>query len=40
MRGYRKRESAGMRKKMFAPTADKVNLRNVRMRQPRGGRCL
>lgn len=37
---YRRRESRGHRNKMFAPTADKVNVRNVRMRQPRGGRCL
>lgn len=38
MRGYRKRESAAMRRKIFSPTADKVNMRNVRYRQPRGGR--
>ena len=40
MKGYRKRESAHKRHAMFSPTADKVNMRNVRMRQPRGGRCL
>jgi len=40
MKGYRKRESAAMRARVFAPTADKTNLRNVRVRQPRGGRCL
>lgn len=37
---YRRRESRSHKKKMFAPTADKTNLRNVKMRQPRGGRCL
>lgn len=37
---YRKAESKSMRKKVFTPTADKKNLRNVRIRQPRGGRCL
>lgn len=40
MKGYRKPESAKMRNKIFSPTADKTNLRNVRVRQPRGGRCL
>lgn len=40
MRGYRKRESAGHRRAVFSATADKTNLRNVRMRQPRGGRSL
>lgn len=40
MRGHRKRESASHRKAMFSPTADKTNLRNIRYRQPRGGRCL
>lgn len=37
---YRRRESRAHKKKMFGPTADKVNVRNVRIRQPRGGRCL
>lgn len=40
MKGYRKKESAAMRHKVFSPTADKTNLKNVRVRQPRGGRCL
>ena len=40
MKGYRKRESAVRRRSLFGPTTDKVNMRNVRMRQPRGGRCL
>lgn len=40
MKGYRKPESKAMRKKVFGPTADKTNMRNVRIRQPRGGRCL
>ena len=40
MRGYRKKESGAKRHAMFSPTVDKVNMRNVRMRQPRGGRCL
>lgn len=39
MRGYRKKESARIRHRVFGPTADKTNLRNVRIRQPRGGRC-
>ena len=37
---FRKRESGAMRRKLFSPTADKTNMRNVRIRQPRGGRCL
>lgn len=37
---YRKRESRAMKNKIFSPTADKKNLRNIRIRQPRGGRCL
>lgn len=37
---YRKRESRAHRNRVFGPTADKVNVRNVKMRQPRGGRCL
>lgn len=40
MKGYRKPESKYMRNKVFGPTADKTNMRNVRIRQPRGGRCL
>lgn len=40
MKGYRKPESKAMRKKVFGPTADKKNLRNIQIRQPRGGRCL
>lgn len=36
---YRKRESRRMRSRIFSKTADKVNLRNIRYRQPRGGRC-
>lgn len=40
MQGYRRRESKAMRNKVFGPTADKTNMRNVRVRQPRGGRCL
>lgn len=38
--GYRKRESRAMRQRVFPPTADKTNMRNVRVRQPRGGRSL
>lgn len=37
---YRKRESAGMKRAIFHKTADKTNLRNIRLRQPRGGRSL
>lgn len=40
MKGYRKKESRAMRNKVFAPTADKTNLKNVKFRQPRGGRCF
>lgn len=36
---YRKKESARRRHSIFAPTADKTNLQNVKRRQPRGGRC-
>ena len=36
----RKRESRAHKRKMFAPTADKTNLRNVKVHHPRGGRCL
>lgn len=35
---FRKRESRRMRNSIFSPTADKKNLRNIRYRQPRGGR--
>lgn len=40
MQGYRKKESRSMKNKIFAPTADKTNLANVKRRQPRGGRCF
>lgn len=36
---YRRRESRAHRRSIFGPTADKVNLKNVKRRQPRGGRC-
>lgn len=38
--GYRKRESARRRNRVFSTTADKTNLQNVKLKQPRGGRCL
>lgn len=37
---WRRKESAARKRRLFSPTADKVNLRNVRYRQPRGGRAL
>ena len=37
---FRFRESRSHKKRTFGRTADKVNVQNVKMRQPRGGRCL
>lgn len=37
---FRKREARSMKNKVFSPTADKKNMRNIKLRQPRGGRCL
>lgn len=37
---FRFRESRSHKRRMFGPTADKVNVQNVRRKQPRGGRDL